>query len=150
MPPGLYYAPKHILEDFYIQIPEKIFSIFAYTAAPGALPKVAINTKANSRKMRMWPFILIAVLVSAAARLFQCLPKQNPISKIPLVGDEIKDEGTRRMMFAKGAKHVYQEGYRKFKNGLFRVSSPRGMNAYTSHGAGHGGLILKTKQNPLL
>lgn len=77
----------------------------------------------------MWPFILIAVVALAAVRLFQSLLKQDPISKIPLIGGDIEDEGTRRMIFAKGAKHVYQEGYRKFKNGLFRVSSPRGMNA---------------------
>lgn len=79
--------------------------------------------------MTMWPFILIAVVAFAAVRLFQSLSKQDPISKIPLVGDDIEDEGTRRMMFAKGAKQVYQAGYRKFKNGLFQVSSPRGMNA---------------------
>lgn len=78
--------------------------------------------------MKMWPFVLVVVIGSAAAWLFQCFSKQDPIAKIPLVGDDIEDEGTRRMRFAKGAKHVYQEGYRKFKNGLFRVSSPRGMN----------------------
>jgi hypothetical protein len=82
--------------------------------------------------MKMWPIVLIAVVASAAVRLFQYLLKQDPISKIPLVGDDIEDEGTRRMMFAKGAKHVYRAGYRKFKNGLFRVSSPRGMNARIS------------------
>lgn len=98
-------------------------------AAPRALPKVAINKNADYRKMKMWPFILIAVVAFAAVRLFQSLSKQDPISRIPLIGDDIEDESTRRMMFAKGAKHVYQTGYRKFKNGLFRVSSPRGMNA---------------------
>ncbi|KAL1856834.1 hypothetical protein Daus18300_010597 [Diaporthe australafricana] len=75
--------------------------------------------------MKMWPFVLIAVVAFAAVRLFQYLLKQDPISKIPLVGDDIEDEGMRRMTFAKGAKHVYQAGYRKFKNGMFRVSSPR-------------------------
>lgn len=82
--------------------------------------------------MRMWPFILIAVVAFVAVRLFQSFAKQDPLSQIPLVGDDIEDEGTRRMMFAKGAKHVYQAGYRKFKNGLFRVSSPRGMNGKNS------------------
>ncbi|KAK7709721.1 hypothetical protein SLS63_013131 [Diaporthe eres] len=75
--------------------------------------------------MKMWPFILIAVVAFVAVRLFQSLSKRDPISRIPLIGDDIEDESTRRMMFAKGARHVYQTGYRKFKNGLFRVSSPR-------------------------
>ncbi|KAH8743285.1 cytochrome P450 [Diaporthe sp. PMI_573] len=75
--------------------------------------------------IKMWPFVLIIAVASAAVWLFQSFSKQDPVSKIPLVGDDIEDEGTRRMRFAKGAKHVYQEGYRKFKNGLFRVSSPR-------------------------
>lgn len=88
-----------------------------------------MNNNANYRKMTTWPLILLTVVASVAVWLFQFFSNQDPISKIPLVGDDIEDEGTRRMMFAKGAKHVYQEGYRKFKNGLFRVSSPRGMNA---------------------
>lgn len=92
-------------------------------------PIVAINTNANYRKTKLWPFILTAVVASAVVWLFQSLLKENPISKIPLVGDDIKDEGKRRMAFAKGAKHVYRAGYRTFKNGLFRVSSPRGMKA---------------------
>ncbi|KAG6361075.1 hypothetical protein INS49_009296 [Diaporthe citri] len=85
----------------------------------------SIAAKLLAVPMKMWPFILIAVVAFAAVRLFQSLSKQDPISKIPLVGGEIEDESTRRMIFAKGAKQVYQEGYRKFKNGLFRVSSPR-------------------------
>lgn len=99
--------------------------------------------------MNMWLFILIAVVAFAAVRLFQSLSKQDPISKIPLVGEDIEDESTRRMVFAKGAKQVYQTGYRKFKNGLFRVSSPRGMNADSPLAWCEAeGLILKPKQNP--
>lgn len=98
-------------------------------AAPRSLPEFAIDRNADYPKMTMWPFILIAVVVFAAVRRFQSLSEQDPISKIPLVGDDIEDESTRRMIFAKGAKHIYQRGYRKFKNGLFRVSSPRGMNS---------------------
>lgn len=131
MPPALYIAPKYNLEDLYIQSPEQMLFMCADCAAPRAFPKVAINKNADYRKMKMWPFILIAVVAFAAVRLVQSLSKQDPISKIPLIGDDIEDESTRRMMFAKGAKQVYQAGYRKFKNGLFRVSSPRGINTKT-------------------
>lgn len=100
----------------------------------------------------MWPFILIAVVAFAAIRFFQSLSKlqaqHDPISRIPLI-DDILDESTRRMKFAKGAKHVYQEGYRKFKNGLFRVSSPRGMECRLSIGMmvrPRAGLILTKTQ----
>ncbi|KAG8167283.1 hypothetical protein KVR01_002972 [Diaporthe batatas] len=85
----------------------------------------SIATRLLAVPTKIWPFLLITIAVSAAKLLFEAFLKHDPISEIPLVDGDIKDEATRRMKFAKGAKHVYREGYRKFRNGLFRVSSPR-------------------------
>lgn len=131
-------------ENSHIHIAENVLLMCAGSPAPPALPQVVVNTNANQLKMNMWPVIFIIIVASTAVRLFRSFLKQDPISKIPLVGDDIKDEGTRRIMFAKGAKHVYQAGYRKFKNGLFRVSSPRGTNAESPWGEAEG-LMLITK-----
>ncbi|KAI3390983.1 hypothetical protein diail_8297, partial [Diaporthe ilicicola] len=85
----------------------------------------SVAAKLVAVPIKTWPLVLIAAVALAVVRFFQSFLKQDPISKIPLIGDDIEDEDMRRMMFAKGAKHVYHAGYRKFKNGLFRVSSPR-------------------------
>lgn len=76
-----------------------------------------------------WPFILTVILASAVAWVFQVLLKGNSISKIPLVGGDIRDEDKRRAAYTTSARDLYMEGYHNIKNGLFRVPTSRGMDS---------------------
>lgn len=81
---------------------------------------------AAERLSVQWPFVLSALLVCAVAWFAQGSLKQDPLSKIPLIGRELGDEAKRRAAYMQGAKDLFDEGHRKFKNGVFRVTTPRG------------------------
>ncbi|KAI9154759.1 Ent-kaurene oxidase-like protein [Paramyrothecium foliicola] len=68
-----------------------------------------------------WPAILAAAVILSATLLLRLLNSFNsdPLAKIPYVGSETTD-------FANGGGwKVYAEGYKKFKNSIFRLSNPR-------------------------
>ncbi|KAF3768858.1 cytochrome P450 [Cryphonectria parasitica EP155] len=72
-----------------------------------------------------WPFILTTLLALVGTWLLQLLFKQDPLSKIPFAGSDIGDENKRRVAFMQDAKAIYADGYQKFKNSLFRITSSR-------------------------
>ncbi|KAK3985449.1 putative cytochrome P450 E-class, group IV [Cladorrhinum sp. PSN332] len=67
------------------------------------------------------PLLLPTVAVLVAVFLAQALLKGNPLSTIPVVGEELGSDEKRRQEFLQKANQVYLDGYRKFKNGIFRV-----------------------------
>lgn len=81
---------------------------------------------ATERLSTQWPVVLTAVLACAAAWLVQKLLMSNPYSKIPLVGGQIGNEEKRRAAYMGGAKDILLEGYNKFKNGVFKVTTIKG------------------------
>lgn len=72
-----------------------------------------------------WHLFLAPAVVYAAIWLFQTFFKENGLSKIPYVGLEIGDEGKRRAHYMAGAREMYLEGYRKFKSGVFRITTAK-------------------------
>lgn len=126
------YLLKTVREDLQYQTLEYIpygrrLCITSGTSSGSKIVVVENGLFTDVRRKKLWSFVFTAVVASAAVWLYQYLhPKRDAISEIPLIGADIEDEGKRRMAFATGAKHMYQAGYRKFKNGVFRVCSPRG------------------------
>lgn len=90
---------------------------------------------AAQRLSTQWPFVLSALLVCAVAWLAQGSLKQDPLSKIPLIGGELGDVTKRRAAYMQGAKEMFDEGHRKFKNGVFRMTTPRGIVSNPHHDA---------------
>lgn len=90
---------------------------------------------AAQRLSTQWPFVLSALLVCAVAWLAQGSLKQDPLSKIPLIGGELGDVTKRRAAYMRGAKAMFDEGHQKFKNGVFRMTTPRGMVSALWHDA---------------
>ncbi|PSR87239.1 ent-kaurene oxidase [Coniella lustricola] len=88
-----------------------------------ALAEVA--SAAVERLSTQWPFVLSALLVFAAAWFMQSLFKQDPLSKIPFIGAEVGDESKRLTAFLQDAKAMYAQGYKKFKQGMFRLTTTR-------------------------
>lgn len=74
-----------------------------------------------------WQLFLAPALVYITVWLFQRYSQENHLSKIPFVGTELGDEGKRRARYITSAKDIYLEGYHKFKNGVFRISTPKSM-----------------------
>lgn len=81
---------------------------------------------------KQWHIFLAPALVYAAVWFFQTYLQAGDISKIPFVGTELGDEDKRRATYMNGAKGIYLDGYRKFKNGIYRITTPRSMTT-TSH-----------------
>lgn len=76
---------------------------------------------------KQWHLFLAPVLVYAAVWFFQTYLQESEISKIPFAGADLGDEGKRRASYMSNAKNLYLEGYRKFKNGVFRINTARSM-----------------------
>ncbi|RYP79122.1 hypothetical protein DL771_000100 [Monosporascus sp. 5C6A] len=69
--------------------------------------------------------ITAAVIISIAFVL-QNLLQGNPLPEIPSVGKG-RESARRKEFLSGGAQMLYAEGYQKFKNGIFRITTPRGM-----------------------
>ncbi|OIW23840.1 cytochrome P450 [Coniochaeta ligniaria NRRL 30616] len=71
------------------------------------------------------PLIATTAIVSLLAFIIQRLFSKASLSHFPLAGAMIGDAEKRRKAYLAGAKSIYKEGYQKFKNSVFRVTSPR-------------------------
>ncbi|KAL7755526.1 hypothetical protein ACKLNR_014624 [Fusarium oxysporum f. sp. zingiberi] len=81
-----------------------------------------LDTIANQLLLNKW---LAATTVALALVLVQLVPallRHYQFSKIPVAGLDIGGEEKRRLAYMKNAKQIYQEGYQKFKGGVFRIS----------------------------
>lgn len=70
-----------------------------------------------------WPVIAITAVTVLAALIVPGLLKDDPLASIPEVGSGQKE------FMKRGGWEVYTEGYNKFKNGIFRITTMR--SAYT-------------------
>ncbi|PSR80516.1 cytochrome P450 [Coniella lustricola] len=71
------------------------------------------------------PVIAAAILVCAAAYLLPRLANLVRLYNIPVVGKEIGGEEKRRNAYLAGARKLYNDGYKKFKDTAFRISTSR-------------------------
>ncbi|KAJ0313165.1 hypothetical protein COL5a_004016 [Colletotrichum fioriniae] len=73
-----------------------------------------------------WPIAATAVVACAVALLLQTVLKSDPWADIPMVGTEFGGSEARRKQFMNGeARNLYLNGYRKFKERAFRITTAR-------------------------
>ncbi|KAK0609184.1 Cytochrome P450 monooxygenase atmQ [Lasiodiplodia hormozganensis] len=67
-----------------------------------------------------------ALLVSIAAAVVAAVfLRRDPLAAFPVIGKEWGDEKTRRERFVTGAKQIYLDGYKKFKDGVYQITTVR-------------------------
>ncbi|KAK2026053.1 cytochrome P450 [Colletotrichum zoysiae] len=73
-----------------------------------------------------WPVAATVSLAFAFAFVVQSVFKHDPLSKIPIVGAEYGGQESRRKKFVNGgAKNLYLDGYNKFKEQAFRITTTK-------------------------
>ncbi|KAL2135133.1 hypothetical protein VTI74DRAFT_9726 [Chaetomium olivicolor] len=73
------------------------------------------------------PLVLPTIAVTLVVILRSVL-KRSSLAKIPVVGESLGTDEKKRQAFLYRAADIYQEGYRKFKNSVFRVITPNKFN----------------------
>ncbi|KAK7409073.1 hypothetical protein QQX98_008734 [Neonectria punicea] len=71
------------------------------------------------------PVLSTALLVFLGALLVPHLLQKVQLWKIPIVGEELGNTEKRRQAYLAGARSLYTDGYRKFKDGVFRITTSR-------------------------
>ncbi|KAL6859810.1 hypothetical protein ACO1O0_003834 [Amphichorda felina] len=72
-----------------------------------------------------WVVISTAILVLAVSLWAPSLVNQFRTWQIPMIGEELGTVEKRRQAYLGGARKLYNEGYRKFRNGVFRITTSR-------------------------
>ncbi|KAH6657514.1 cytochrome P450 [Truncatella angustata] len=72
-----------------------------------------------------WPVILAALLVVLLAGVYPYALRAVQIARIPTIGTELGGVDKRRQAYIASARQLYNDGYRKFKNGVFQITTPR-------------------------
>ncbi|RMJ08867.1 hypothetical protein CDV36_011516 [Fusarium kuroshium] len=70
-----------------------------------------------------WPIILAAVVVFLTTVFGPIINRTILLSGLPVVGDG--DAEKRRMAYLAGARKLYSDGYQKFKDGVFMITTSR-------------------------
>ncbi|KAI1389674.1 cytochrome P450 [Hypoxylon trugodes] len=71
-----------------------------------------------------WPILLAGLLITLSLTQAHLL-RSSPIAKVPVIGSELGSDEKRRQAYLRNARQLYLDGYQKFKNGMFRIVSPR-------------------------
>ncbi|KAF4537208.1 Cytochrome P450 [Lasiodiplodia theobromae] len=66
--------------------------------------------------------LLVSIAAAAVAAVFL---RRDPLAAFPVIGEEWGDEKTRRERFVTGAKQIYLDGYKKFKDGVYQITTVR-------------------------
>ncbi|KZL82211.1 cytochrome p450 [Colletotrichum incanum] len=75
---------------------------------------------------RRWPVAATALVACALVFIVQGVFKSDPIANIPMVGLEYGGQESRRKKYVNGeAKNLYLNGYQKFKEQAFRITTSR-------------------------
>lgn len=69
------------------------------------------------------PLIAATGAIFLLVFLVQLFFSKASLSHIPLAGATLGDAEKRRKVYLAGAKNIYKEGYKKFKNSAFRITS---------------------------
>ncbi|KAK1999549.1 cytochrome P450 [Colletotrichum falcatum] len=73
-----------------------------------------------------WPVAATMLLAIAFAFIVQSVFKNDPLTAIPVVGTEYGGKESRRKRFVDGgAKNLYLDGYRKFKEQAFQITTTK-------------------------
>ncbi|CAK7217407.1 hypothetical protein SCUCBS95973_003141 [Sporothrix curviconia] len=74
---------------------------------------------------RITPLCTILLGVFAAAWLFQTGVQYARLAAIPIVGADLGGKEQRRLAYLGGARKLYNDGYKKFKDGMFQITTSR-------------------------
>ncbi|KAI0193565.1 cytochrome P450 [Xylaria flabelliformis] len=72
-----------------------------------------------------WPVLLAALVTLTVAFAYPQALKAIRIAQIPIIGAELGGVTKRRQAYIISARKLYNDGYHKFKNGIFRITTPR-------------------------
>ncbi|PKS08122.1 hypothetical protein jhhlp_005397 [Lomentospora prolificans] len=72
-----------------------------------------------------WPAVLSAALACFSVYIWPRVVTSVSLWNLPTVGNEWGSQEKRRLAYISGAKKMYIEGYRKFKDELFRITTSR-------------------------
>ncbi|KAK2017785.1 ent-kaurene oxidase [Colletotrichum eremochloae] len=81
----------------------------------------------------IWQAALTLLVTLIIGFLAKTSLSSNTLSKIPLVGLEIGDEEKRRLAYLGSAKTIYAQGYQKFKDGIFQITTSRTVPVVVVH-----------------
>ncbi|KAH7015594.1 cytochrome P450 [Ilyonectria destructans] len=71
------------------------------------------------------PVLSTAVIICLAAVVVPHILQRAQLWKIPMIGEELGGTEKRRQAYLAGARKLYTDGYRKFKDGAFRITTSR-------------------------
>ncbi|KAK4141456.1 uncharacterized protein C8A04DRAFT_39069 [Dichotomopilus funicola] len=70
------------------------------------------------------PLIVPTLAILAVVLVLQHVTSRSPLAHIPVVGQELGGDEKRRVAYLTRALELYGEGYKKFKNSVFRIVTP--------------------------
>ncbi|SPQ25579.1 258d739b-6356-4995-8922-698f1a5f90e4 [Thermothielavioides terrestris] len=70
------------------------------------------------------PLILPTLVALLVVLLVQNVWSRRPLANIPVVGEELGGDQKRRQAYLSRAADLYLEGYKKFKDSVFRIVTP--------------------------
>ncbi|KAK0610723.1 cytochrome P450 [Bombardia bombarda] len=71
------------------------------------------------------PLIIPTITAFFAVILLQYVLRRDPLSAIPVIAQELGSDEKRRQAYMSRGKQLYSDGYRKFKDGIFRIVTTR-------------------------
>lgn len=71
------------------------------------------------------PWLISGLLAVALAAVVKVATDVFRLDKIPLAGKELGSSEKRRLAYLGGAKALYTQGYQKFQEGVFRITTSR-------------------------
>ena len=69
------------------------------------------------------PLLCSAVLVLLVTVAAQYLLKADPLAALPFAGEGLNSEEKRREAYLTNGKSIYMQGYRKFKETIFKITT---------------------------
>ncbi|WYZ35209.1 hypothetical protein EsH8_I_001485 [Colletotrichum jinshuiense] len=91
-----------------------------------ATASAAVDSTLVVEMANRWPVAATALIACVAAFLLQTVFKIDPFADIPMVGTEYGGSESRRKKFMNGeARNLYLNGYRRFKERAFRITTAR-------------------------
>ncbi|KAI8242301.1 Cytochrome P450 monooxygenase ATR2 [Colletotrichum sp. SAR 10_99] len=91
-----------------------------------ATTRPVVDTTVFEELANRWPIAATAVFACVVAVLLQSVLKSDPWADLPMIGTEFGGAESRRKKFLSGsAKDMYLEGYKRFKERAWRITTTR-------------------------
>ncbi|KAJ0346899.1 hypothetical protein COL26b_007761 [Colletotrichum chrysophilum] len=85
-----------------------------------------VDTTVFEELANRWPIAATAVFACVVAVLLQSVLKSDPWADLPMIGTEFGGAESRRKKFLSGsAKDMYLDGYKRFKDRAWRITTTR-------------------------